>query len=106
MASRTLPDLQQTLPGRSRPYRLFTVDHCDWEDFAPERVVVNDRWGVSYRHTYGRDGWVLSVYDVSGMPEEGIEYHALNGTEYDSKEEASRAAWEAGVLAFMIYEEN
>lgn len=107
MTIRNHPEVKQTLPGRSRPYRLYTVEDVDYADFAGKAsTVTNTRWGVSYAHTYGEDGWTLNVYDVSNLPEEGIEYHALNGTRYAEKEDANRAAFEAGVLAFMVYTEE
>lgn len=98
------PEIKQTLPGRSNPYRLYTVEHCDWEDFAGKAsTVTSTRWGVSYSHTYGEDGWTLQVYDVSNMSEEGVEHHEIHGQVFDTQAEATRAAWEAGVLAFMVY---
>jgi hypothetical protein len=108
MTTDTLPEIRQTLPGRSRPYRLFTVEHCAWGDYPSNRTVTCDRWGVSYSQQYDenweRTGLVeLRVYDVSRMPEEDIEYHALHGTTYATSEDAKRAAFEAGVLAYMVY---
>jgi hypothetical protein len=103
MTIRIVPTIRQTLAGRSNPYRLYTIEHCDWEDFAGKATpVVSTRWGVSYSKTYGEDGWTLQVYDVKNI-EEGVEHHEIHGQVFDTKEEATHAAFEAGVLAFMVY---
>lgn len=107
----TLPDLQQTLPGRSREYRLFTRDHVAFDTFyGIHNLVTCDRWGVSYSQELDPD-WKrtgkteLRVYDVRSTPGE-TEKHALYGTTYLSEVAARRAAFDAGVLAFMVYEED
>jgi hypothetical protein len=112
MTVRTMPEIQQTLPGRTTPYRLFTVEHCDWEDFAPAGlarppVVTLAPWGTSYTQemdeNWERTGMVeMHVYDVRSVPGETVK-HPLYGTTYPTQEQATRAAWEAGVLAFMVY---
>ncbi len=102
MTIRNHPPIQQTLPGRSREYRLYTVADCDYGDFQASTVTCT-RWGVSYSHQYGTDVHVLQVYDVSNMSEEGVEHHEVHGQEFSTQAEANRAAFEAGVLAFMVY---
>lgn len=107
----TLPDLQQTLPGRSRPYRLFTREHVDFDTFyGIHGLVTRDRWGVSYSQpmdeNWKRTGEIeIHVYDVRSTPGE-TEKHPLYGTRYLSEVAARRAAFDAGVLAFMVYEEG
>lgn len=108
MTTRSLPEIRQTLPGRSRPYRLYTVDHVDFDTFyGLHSLVTCDRWGVSYQQemdeNWNRTGMIeLRVYDVRSTPGE-TEKHALYGTTYLSEIAARRAAFEAGVLAFMVY---
>ena len=102
MTIRSLPEVRQTLPGRSRPYRLFTREHCDFADFPARRTVVVDGWGVSYSHTYGEEGWELRAYRA---PYTG-EHHDLHGSYWAEQDYAKQAAFQAGLLAFMIYVDN
>lgn len=108
MTTRTLPEIRQTLPGRSRPYRLYTVEHVDFDTFlGAHNLVVCGPWGVSYQQemdeNWNRTGLTeMRVYDVRSIPGETVK-HALYGTTYPTQEDASRAAFEAGVLAFMVY---
>lgn len=118
----TLPPLQGG--GFRGGYRLFNVRDLPWDERT--RVLaraedgrgtcVIDGWGVSY--TTGQTweggnpgraadiaGVRLSAYKWEG-PEEGFELHELNGTTYSTKAEATRAAYEAGLLAFMVYEDE
>lgn len=108
MANTTLPEIRQTLPGRSRPYRLYTVDHVAFDTFyGVHNMVTLDRWGVSY-HQEMDENWKstgmveLRVYDVRSVPGETVK-HPLYGTTYYSDVAARRAAFDAGVLAFMVY---
>lgn len=115
----TLPPLQHP-GGLHGGYRLFNVHDVTWElgcTLSPRNAdgrgtVVIDGWGVSYstgsweRRPGDGDGAVrLNAYKYHG-PEEGFENHELYGTTYDTQVEASRAAFEAGLLAFMVYEDE
>ncbi len=103
MTIRNHPDVQQTIPGKSREYRLYTIEDCDYGDFN-DSLVTCTPWGVSYSLIYGQDGCTLKVYDVSGMPEEGVAYHEVDGTHHDTQKDAQRLAFEHGLLAYMVYE--
>ena len=103
MTVRNHPEVKQTLPGRSRKYRLYTSQDCDWGDFDASLVTCSP-WGVSYSEVYGEDFVTLKVYDVSGMPETDIVYHEVNGTTHTTRNDASRLAFEHGLLAYMVYE--
>lgn len=99
------------LGGMLKQYRLYTNEFADFDDFpeypeGPGLVVVGG-WGVSYS-TGGLDddGRVtLRAYKCEG-PEEGFLDHELYGTKYDTRREASRAAFDAGLLAYMVYEDH
>lgn len=102
-------------------YRLYTRDELPFDDVpavidgGPATVVI-DGWGVSYStniewpggrpnaaETDGR--WQLKAYKFEG-PEEGFARHEIDGTIYEDRREATRAAYEAGLLAFMVYEDQ
>lgn len=99
-------------------FRVYTRQHCSFDRFparndgGPSLVTV-DGWGVSYStdvsHLYGgerTDTQVkLSIAKNHG-DEEGFEFHALNGTKYDTTRDAQRAAFDAGALGFMVYEDD
>lgn len=67
-------------------------------------LVADDGWSVSYeslsRWLSSRpdDGKVTLNLRHNGVP------HVLNGTKYTTQEEASRAAYAAGALAWMTYD--
>jgi hypothetical protein len=104
----TLPPLQQTLPGRSREYRLFNREFVDYDDLAGlHSRVTTDGWGVSYTSVYGEgDRVTLHIYDTAKLHAGGDYKHPLYGTTYDTLEDASRAAFDVGALAFMVYEDR
>lgn len=105
MTIRNHPPIQQTLPGRSREYRLYTVADCDYGDFQASTVTVGN-WGVSYQSTYGEEGHTLHIYDCVLLRSQSEDYkHPLYGTVYPTQEDANRAAFEAGCLAYMVYEQ-
>jgi hypothetical protein len=99
------PDLQQTLPGRSRAYRLYGQEYVEFDAFfGTHPLVVQAPWGVSYTQelgeNYQRTGKIeMHVYDV--RTEQGVTIkHPLYGTTYDTDEAARRAAFED------LYDEN
>jgi hypothetical protein len=99
-------------------YRLFTATHAPFDTFPPPphprpALVTVDPWGVSYAHlnrlfsspsvVAADDGLVtLHAYRPDG-PRRLI-HHELDGTRYPTVRDAQRAAYDAGLLAFMVYE--
>jgi len=108
------PEVRQTVPS-SRPYRLWDIAHTTWADRPAGTLVAHDGWGVSYsmldvtfssREVVAEDDLkvTLRLYrtdDGGGS----FTYHDLHNTKYDTQDEAQRAAFEAGALAVMVYEE-
>lgn len=102
-------------------YRLYTVDHVPF-DFFPEypegpASVVHTTWCKSTSRldrffsspsvVAADDGLVtLNVYRFSGPTDRTGERHPLDGTKYATTRDADRAAYEAGVTAFMVYERD
>lgn len=109
MTIRSTPDLAKN--SVTRDYRLYDRTHCDFDDFPSYReggpaTVVHAGWGVSYSMPHGDEKRVeLNAYKYEGE-EEGFAKHELDGTFYDTMEDATRAAFEAGLLAFMVYERD
>jgi hypothetical protein len=101
-----------------RTYRLYTVADVPFDAFPQyadggPSMVVNTEYGVSYSSTCkvlsspgvvaADDGLVtLNAY---ASPYTG-EKHALDGTKYATQTDARRAAYEAGLLAFMVYDDS
>jgi hypothetical protein len=115
----SVPKLQSD--GR---YRLYTSEHLDFDalpsyrDGGPSLVVV--------------DGYCMSTSSVSGFssravlaaddgmhtlslskPVRGFEWditrrdkHPLDGTKYATAPDARRAAFDAGAMAYMVYERD
>ena len=115
-----LPPLKQTTP-KSRPYRLYTIEHLPFDHWGEgetrPRTVVTDGWGKSttgYDRLFGAilgaevperpDEVTLNVYRVPFSPDD--ERHPLDKTVWPTKRDADRAAYEAGITAFMVYEDQ
>lgn len=108
-----LPPLQgvcsPTYDGR---YRLYTVDHLPFDalpaysDGGPAMVAVGE-WCVSYVVDHSTD-WActLKVYRAAGAAGTADEHHPLYGATYTDIRDAERAAYEAGALAFAVYERD
>ncbi len=116
-------DPRPALQGKKSPhydgrYRLYTVADVPFDRFpeypdGPALVTVGE-WGVSY-HSLCRmfsspsvvandDGLVeLHIYQA-GASFGQVQRHDLYGTKYPTRRDASRAAYEAGCLGFMVYE--
>lgn len=100
----TPPEAQQTITGVTKVYRLFDHTQLNFGDLEnPPATVVIGNWGVSYSETYGEDDVVLNAYRFAPGTSEFF-YHPLNGTRYDTRNDARRAAFEAGLTAFMVYD--
>jgi hypothetical protein len=103
-ATTALPPLEGV---SRRKYRCYGIEHVpfdtypDYWDGGPS-IVVRDGWGVSYRSGGGIQGYELRAYRV---PFPGAK-HELHGTRYADQRSATRAAYEAGLLAFLVYEES
>lgn len=91
-------------------YRLLTVKDVPFDAFptyrngGPAKVVVTGA-STSYTTGGGQPGARLSAYvgREGGAPGEP---HPLNGTRYPSVEDAERAAYDAGLTAFMVYDRD
>jgi hypothetical protein len=93
-----------------RPYKVLTVtDGTAFGDYThkPQRtalVSVSDQTGyfTSTSHEHGTDVHTLAVYSATligpHMPD-----HALHGTEYPTQDAAREAAYNAGLLGWMVY---
>lgn len=110
---RVLPELVES-PYRN--YRLFTRDHGSYYDFYNTRASrVTNGYLVSYStldRTFSSPEVVaaddrkvtLNISRILGPAE--FEKHELDGTRWDTADDAYRAAFDAGALAFMWYEDD
>ncbi len=83
-----------------------------WLDGGPARVAIGD-WNVSQRswcRWMSTPGTVPSgppiILNVTRRVDGQLERHPLDGTGYDSAEDADRATYDAGLIGFMVYEKN
>lgn len=116
-----LPAIIQTVPS-SRPYRLFTIEHVPFGHFPTyaeggPATVSHTKWttsltgpatGLYIDEIKGDPRWTVNVhYNPCQMGQvydpEKTEYHSLDGQKFDTKEEADRAKYEAGLIAYMVY---
>ena len=90
-------------------YRVYTIEHIPFDTLSPwnaggPRMVTIDGWGVS------KDGYkdvTLSVFRFDHMTRSSATPHpTLDGATYATFLDADRAAYEAGVLGFMVYERD
>lgn len=129
MTTTTHPDLHGDVweSGYDGRYRLYTIEHVPFGTFpaytdgGPSRVTYNG-WGVSSssldrvlssRDVIAQDdgkvtlnisryhGPVCGPYDPAL-----IEKHPLDGTKHATQHDADQAAYEAGCLAYMVYEKD
>lgn len=115
------PEIQGLL---RKPYRLWTIEHIPFDRLpaysngGPARVAL-DPWSISTSQlcklftsssviekarAAGTDNQVtLNAREIflDGRP---TRPHALDKTVYSSKRAADRAAYEAGLTAFLVYE--
>lgn len=113
------PELQGF--SKERQYRLYTVEHVPFETFPAyaeggPATTAHTEWSVSGSYlnralsspsvVAADDGlYTLHVYRFEGSVTASIK-HELDGTKYATDREATKAAYEAGVLAFMVYERD
>ena len=99
-------DAPVLIAGANGGYRLYTVEHLPFDalpeymDGGPPLVVI-DPWAVSTSFpTDDSDGpqYTLHARTVDMEP------HPLNGSRYATRRDADRAVYDAGLLAFMVYE--
>lgn len=108
-----LPPLQGRLSphGYDGRYRLYTVDRLPfdalppYEEGGPAKVVLNP-WGCSTESSCCDDKITLKIYRVDGSVGQPMERHPLYGTRYDTRRDADRAAYNAGVTAFFVFEKD
>lgn len=115
-----MPELRGSVTGDyDGRYRLYTVAEVPFGTFpeypsGPGRVVI-DGWHMSTSSLSrafsspsvvtaddGMHTLSLSRHDETGERMR----HELDGTKYPTSEGASRAAYEAGCLAYMVYERD
>jgi hypothetical protein len=101
-------------------YRIWTVNEVPYDRFprygkgGPAIVALDDYstsvsvpcylFGV--RPANADDRVTLNLRRITGRSATGLpemEPHELNGTKYDTTEDADRAAYEAGCTAYMVY---
>ncbi len=100
-------------------HRLWTVNELPFDFFpayadgGPVAVPLHG-WNVSYSSlspvlssasaVADDDGkHTLEIFRVVSYSPYVAERHPLNGNKYEDREEGTRAAYEAGVLALMVY---
>lgn len=92
--------------GANGDYLLYTVDHVPFSDVraymdgGPPLVVLDD-WAVSSSFPNGDDDnpVTLNARTIG----EDMTRHPLHGTRYPTCRDADEAAFNAGLLAFMVY---
>jgi len=100
-----LEDLSSSQHHDSR-FRMWTVDHIpDYTDLPESEPGLRSPALVSL------DGWQVNrsgsgTLDVFRTNEDGIERHPdLDQVTFATEEEANAAAWNAGVIGLMVYED-
>jgi hypothetical protein len=103
--------------GYDGRYRLWTVSDVPF-DFFPSRkkggpnFTVHTKWrksltttydSITYENQIGGVELNISRFDDMTLKTPQRIAHPLDGTEWETEEEADRAAYEAGVIAFMVY---
>lgn len=117
MSDTTLPPLVHS-GGFHGGYRLFGRDHISFDDGTARgwHTVTSSEWTFSTSQLDrlfsskairdADDGKVtLHSYKMTLQPGPG-DKHPLDGTKYDTIGDARRAAFDAGLLSFMVYEED
>lgn len=112
----TMPTLIQTTP-RSRPYRLYTIEHVPYGHFprysegGPAMVTSSVAWSKSTSSTslLWSSPSIAAAAAADPLPVTlNLRYqgapHELDGTRYATQEAADQAAYEAGATAYMVYE--
>jgi len=102
-------------------YRIWTFNEAPYGRFPTYAdggppIVTHAEWGVSFPRlckvmsspsvVAADDGKIeLSIRQIKYKPEGGCDIirHPLDGTKYDTDADARRAAYEAGVIAYMVY---
>lgn len=115
-----VPPIIQSVPG-SRPYRLYTIEHVPYGAFPRYRdggpsMVAYDGWSVStssqttaFGGTITEPGHKVRVMRNPcrlGEPYDATktEQHPIDGQVFATDDEAVQAQYEAGVLAYMVFE--
>ena len=112
MFSTITPTSVPPLTGFRNDYRLYTVEHIPFDavpsyrDGGPGTVVV-DGWccsttGWDHQGSVTANAFRFTSPDITTPPER----HPLDGTKYPTQADAKRAQYEAGLLAFMVYEKD
>lgn len=97
-------------PERDGRYRLYTADVLPFDAVpaypAGPALVAHTTWGVSTSTGDGIDGAQLNVHRFASGAAGPGERHELDGHLYRTYRDAQHAAYDAGVLAFMIYHKD
>ncbi len=72
--------------------------------FKPSIVSMTNGFNVSTTHRRTGDPGELKVFRFPDGYHGDIERHALDGTTYPTGDDASRAAYDAGLLQWMVYD--
>ena len=129
MQVKTLPEIQGGVEswGYDGRYRLYTNEHVEFDALPPyadggPAMVVVDGYSMSTSNVSGFSSRAVLAADDGmftlnlSMPiRDGVgsmapilrfDKHELDGTKYATRHDASRAAFDAGTLAFMVYERD
>lgn len=109
-----LPEMTGDVYGAGTPHefdgraRFYTVEHLPF-DAMPARggpyLAGLDRWAVSYSQSHRTGMWTLSVVRLEGRDVK-IVRHELCDTTWPTGSDAQEAAYNAGVVGFMVYEKD
>lgn len=104
--------MAQHFPGAFRGgYTLYTREDLHYgafpaySDGGPAMVVV-DGWSVSTTSGDGIDGVICGARKTVSVAPYRSEPHDLDGKPFPTHEAAMRAQYEAGLIAYMVYENS
>lgn len=94
-----------------RPYTLKTVTDVPFGTY-PEHLeggpalVSLDGWNTSLTHGDGIDGFQVGAFKVISQSPWVTEEHELDGQVFPTNEEGQRAKYNAGLTAYMVYDDT
>ena len=101
----------QHVTDTRRPYKLVTAaDGIEYGHYPAYPVgpamVTNDNWHVSITTTDAEPGAVSGVFKILSMQPWETQPHELDKVTFPDVEAAYKAQYEAGVLAYMVYDDS
>lgn len=103
-------DDREEASGFSRRWKLVTAKDVPY-GFYPEypegpAMVQNDGWNTSLTTGGDVDGARVNAFKVVSETPYVTERHELDGKTFPSREVARKAEYEAGLIAYMVYEDS